>query len=136
MLSKKTKYGIKALVYLAKQADREPVQITKIAKEENISRKFLELILLSLKKNGLLGSKKGKSGGYYLIKEPKEINMAVVMRILEGPIAMVPCVSLNYYEPCADCVDETQCAVHNLMLEVRDNTLKIFNNRTLLDILS
>jgi len=136
MLSKKTKYGIKALVYLAKQETKVPVQIGTISLAENISQKFLESILLTLKKNGVLGSKKGKTGGYYLIKEAKEIKMSAVMRVLEGPIAMVPCVSLNFYEKCADCPDETVCAVHNLMLEVRDSTLQIFNNKSLFDLIS
>jgi len=134
MLSKKTKYGIKALVYLAKQEDRIPVQISVISESENISRKFLESILLTLKKNGILGSKKGKGGGYYLLKEPIDIPMTTVMRLLEGPIAMVPCVSLNFYEKCDDCPDENVCAVHNLMLKVRDNTLEIFRNTTLADL--
>jgi Rrf2 family protein len=134
MLSKKTKYGIKALVYLAKQEDRIPVQISVISNAENISRKFLETILLTLRKNGILGSKKGKGGGYYLLREPKDIPMTTVMRLLEGPIAMVPCVSLNFYEKCDDCPDENACAVHSLMLKVRDNTLEIFRNTTLADI--
>lgn len=136
MLSKKTKYGIKALVHLAKKQDTTPVQISLISKEENISQKFLETILLTLKRNGFLGSKKGKTGGYYLLMDPKDIKMSAVMRILEGPIAMVPCVSLNFYEKCDDCPDESICAVHNLMLEVRDNTLAIFNNKTLFDLIS
>lgn len=134
MLSKKTKYGIKAIVYLAKQEDRTPVQIATISKEESISLKFLESILLTLRKNGLLGSKKGKGGGYYLLKTPQEINMAHVMRILEGPIAMVPCVSLNFYERCDDCPDENACAVHSLMIQVRDSSLEIFRNTTLSDL--
>ena len=134
MLSKKTKYGIKALVYLARQEDRRPVQISSISKAENISHKFLESILLVLKKSGILSSKKGKSGGYYLLKEPKDIQMTTVMRLLEGPIAMVPCVSLNFYEKCDDCPDEKTCAVHKLMLEVRDKTLDIFRNTTLADL--
>ena len=134
MLSKKTKYGIKALVYLAKQEDRNPVQISIISKAENISQKFLESILLTLRKNGILGSKKGKGGGYYLLKDPKEIPMTDVMRLLEGPIAMVPCVSLNFYEKCDDCPDENVCSVHKIMLKVRDNTLEIFRNTTLADL--
>ena len=134
MLSKKTKYGIKALTYLAKLEDRIPVSIATISKSENISLKFLESILLTLRKNGFLGSKKGKGGGYYLLKEPEDIQMTSVMRVLEGPIAMVPCVSLNFYEKCADCPDESACAVHNLMIQVRDNTLDIFRNTSLADL--
>jgi len=134
VLSKKTKYGIKALVHLAKQEERSPVQIGTISLAENISQKFLESILLSLKKTGFLGSKKGKGGGYYLLKDPKDIPMTTVMRVLEGPIAMVPCVSLNFYEKCADCPDENTCAVNKIMLEVRDSTLEIFKNTTLHDL--
>ncbi|RTY75960.1 RrF2 family transcriptional regulator [Flavobacterium sp. LS1R10] len=134
MLSKKTKYGIKALTFLARQKNNFPVQIAEIAKSETISIKFLESILLLLRHSGFLGAKKGKGGGYYLIKDPKEINMAHVYRILEGPIALLPCASHNFYEPCGDCADETTCAVRKLMTEVRDNTLMILENNTLADI--
>lgn len=135
MLSKKTKYGLKALTYLASQKDKQPVQIAVIAKQENISQKFLESILLSLRKTGILGSKKGKGGGYYLIKPPEEILMTDIMRILEGPIAMVPCVSLNFYEKCDDCPDENICAVNKLMLQVRDSALDVYRNNTLADLI-
>lgn len=133
MLSKKTKYGLKALTYIVRHEGENPVQVGEIAKFEQIPQKFLESILLTLRKSGFLGSKKGKNGGYYLLKEPKNILMTEVMRVLEGPIAMVPCVSLNYYEPCDDCPDEKTCSVHKLMLKVRDNTLDIFRNTTLAD---
>ena len=135
MLSKKTKYGLKALAFLASKDTREPVQIAEIASHENISQKFLESILLSLRKTGFLGSKKGKGGGYYLIKDPSEILMTSVIRVLEGPIAMVPCVSLNFYEKCDDCPDENACVVHNLMIQVRDSALKVYRNNTLADII-
>ncbi len=135
MLSKKTKYGLKALTYLASQKENTPVQIAEIAENENISQKFLESILLSLRKTGFLGSKKGKGGGYYLIKDPKEILMTDVMRILEGPIAMVPCVSLNFYEKCDDCPSETICSVNKLMLKVRDANLEVYRNNTLADLI-
>ncbi len=135
MLSKKTKYGLKALSYLASRDDRQPVPIAEVAKHENISQKFLESILLTLRKSGLLGSKKGKGGGYYLIKQPKDVLLTDVMRILEGPIAMVPCVSLNFYEKCDDCPDEDSCSVHKLMLQVRDSALKIYRKNTLADLI-
>ncbi len=135
MLSKKTKYGLKALAYLASQKENTPVQISEISENENISQKFLESILLSLRKSGFLGSKKGKGGGYYLIKDPKEILMTDVMRILEGPIAMVPCVSLNFYEKCDDCPDEATCSVNKLMLKVRDANLDVYRNNTLADLI-
>jgi Rrf2 family protein len=135
MLSKKTKYGLKALAYLGHQKDKKPVQIAEIAAHENISQKFLESILLSLRKTGFLGSKKGKGGGYYLLKNPEDILMTDVMRVLEGPISMVPCVSLNFYETCNDCPDEAACSVHKLMLKVRDANLSVYRENTLADIL-
>lgn len=134
MLSKKTKYGLKALTFIARSEGDSPVQVGEIAKSEQIPQKFLEGILLTLRKSGILGSKKGKHGGYYLRQEPSEIKMTDVMRVLEGPIAMIPCVSLNYYEKCDDCPDEHQCSVHKLMIEVRDNTLQVFRNTTLADL--
>ncbi len=134
MISKKTKYGLKALAFLAKQKDKTPVQSSEIAKSENISSKFLESIMLDLRKAGLLGSKKGKGGGYYLLKDPTEIHMTSVIRVLEGPIAMLPCVSLNYYEKCLDCPDEVTCSVHKLMIQVRDSTLQVLGDNTLADL--
>lgn len=134
MLSKKTKYGIKALAYIARKNERKPVQASEISESENISQKFLESILLELRKSGFLGSKKGKGGGYYLIKEPADIRMTAVIRVLEGPIAMVPCVSLNYYEKCDDCPDEKTCSVHKLMIQVRDASLNVLGENTLEDI--
>ena len=134
MLSKKTKYGIKALTFLARRENNEPVAIADIAQSEHISVKFLESILLLLRNSGFLGAKKGKGGGYYLIKDPKEISMAKVYRILEGPIALLPCASHNFYEKCDDCDDENLCAARRLMTQVRDNTLKILESNTLADI--
>ncbi|RMA57212.1 RrF2 family transcriptional regulator [Ulvibacter antarcticus] len=135
MLSRKTKYGLKALSYLARNQDDAPVQISVISNAENISLKFLESILLTLKKAGFLGSKKGKGGGYYLLREAEKISIASVYRVLEGPIALVPCVSLNFYEKCDDCPDEDLCSVHNLMIDVRDSNLKILENTTLSDLI-
>ena len=133
MLSKKTKYGLKALSYLAKKKQFEPVLISEISEAENISKKFLESILLLLKKNGILSSKKGKGGGYFLLNHPKDIKLSTIIRLLEGPIAMLPCASLNYYEKCDDCTSEEICNLNRLMVEVRDNTLKILENKTLED---
>jgi Rrf2 family protein len=134
MLSKKTKYGLKALAFIARQEKGDMVQIATISKSENISHKFLESILLTLRKAGFLGAKKGKGGGYYMLKDASEIKMTDVIRTLEGPIAMLPCVSLNYYEKCDDCPDEDACSVHKLMIQVRDNTLKILRKNTLADL--
>lgn len=134
MLSRKTKYGLKAIKYLAMQGSENPVLIVEISENENIPRKFLEAILLQLKNNGFLGSKKGKGGGYYLIKDPAEVTLASLIRVLEGPIAMLPCVSLNFYEKCDDCATEEACSLNLLMAEVRDKTLGILENKTINDL--
>ncbi|TVZ22041.1 BadM/Rrf2 family transcriptional regulator [Dokdonia sp. Hel_I_63] len=137
MLSRKTKYGIKALTYIAREQREDTlVQIGTIAESENISQKFLESIMLTLKKAGFVSSRKGKGGGYQLRREPKDIKMVEVMRVLEGPVAMLPCVSLNYYERCADCKDEDACSVHSLMIQIRDNTLLVLEKNTLADLVA
>lgn len=134
MLSKKTQYAFHALTYLAEKEGNAPVLISEIADTKQISLKFLEIILLELKKAGILGSKKGRGGGYYLIKPAEEVAIAKIIRLLDGPIALLPCVSLNYYEKCENC-DETSCGLHDVMTEVRDETLKVLENKTLADIL-
>ncbi|WP_147676153.1 RrF2 family transcriptional regulator [Algibacter pacificus] len=134
MLSKKTKYGLKALAFIARNQSDSPVPVNEIAKHEKIPQKFLESILLTLRKAGILSSKKGKHGGYYLRQPATEVKMTDVMRVLEGPIAMVPCVSLNFYEKCDDCPDEDQCSVNKLMIMIRDNTLKVLRDNTLADL--
>lgn len=105
-----------------------------MAESEHISLKFLESILLDLKKQGFLGSKKGKGGGYYLLKPANEITLAAVIRVLEGPIAWLPCVSLNYYEKCTDCISEDACTIHHMMVEVRDSILSVVENKTVQDL--
>ncbi|MER2996647.1 RrF2 family transcriptional regulator [Pontibacter populi] len=135
MLSKKTKYAFHALSYLAENQDKGAILIQEIAEAKNISQKFLECILLDLKKAGVLGSKKGKGGGYYLIKKPEEITLARIIRLLNGPIAWLPCVSLNYYEKCGDCQDEATCNMHLIMCQVRDQTLSIVENKTVQDLI-
>jgi len=134
MLSRRTKYGLKALTFIARQEQGVKVQIAVISASETISHKFLESILLSLRKAGFLGAKKGKGGGYYLLKPAKEIMMSDIIRLLEGPIAMLPCVSLNFYEKCEDCPDENKCAVNRLMIEVRDSTLAVLKSKSLADL--
>ena len=136
MLSKKTKYGIKASAYLARRLENTPVQISEIANHESISIKFLERILLELKRAGVLDSKKGKGGGYFLARLPKDIPMTDIIRTLEGPIAMVPCVSLNFYKKCDDCKSEEVCAVNKLMIQVRDSSLQVFRNTSLQDLIN
>lgn len=134
MLSKKTKYGLKAMAYLARQPERNPILISEISMEETIPQKFLEGILLDLKKNGLLASKKGKGGGYYLMKPAEQISVASIIRVLDGPIALLPCVSLNYYQKCDDCKDEVTCTLNRVMVKVRDKTLKVLESQSLEDL--
>jgi Rrf2 family protein len=131
MLSKKTKYGFKALIYIARQDPAVPVLISDISEKERIPKKFLEAILLDLKKFGILGSKKGKGGGYYLLKDPKTVTAATLIRVLDGPIAMLPCVSLNFYERCDDCPDEDACSLHHFLADVRDSTINMMQDKTL-----
>lgn len=134
MISKKTKYGLKALSYLSKQELKKPILISEIAQTQNISQKFLESILLELKRKGFLGSKKGKGGGYYLLRPGCDISVAAVFRALEGPIAWLPCVSLNYYEKCDDCQDEEGCSLNRTMIEVRDSVLKVVEQKSIADL--
>ena len=136
MLSKKTKYAIKALVILGKNADQPPMQISKIAEEERIPKKFLEQILLDLRNAGFLYSKKGAGGGYSLNKDPKDIFLVSIMRITDGPIAMVPCASLNFYHKCEECKDETTCGIRDLFVQVRDATVKILSETSIADVIS
>ena len=133
MLSKKTQYAFKALMYLAQKNSDEPVLIAEISQRRNIPLKFLENILLELKKNGILESKKGKGGGYYLAKRAEKIFLADVMRLIDGPIALLPCVSLHFYKQCGEC-DEGYCGLRRIMIEVRDATLAILENKTVADI--
>ena len=135
MISKKTKYALKGLLYLARKYDQGPVLISDLARDERIPKKFLELILLSLKNNGILQSKKGKGGGYYLGKPPKDISMGKVIRILEGPLAPVPCVSETAYAKCEECDDERTCGIRLMMKDVRDAMAKILDGTTLADVL-
>jgi len=133
MLSKKSQYAFKALMYLAQHTDKGPVLIAEIAKKKKIPLKFLENILLELKKAGVLESKKGKGGGYYFAVPPAQVPIAKVMRLLDGPIALLPCVSLNFYERCKNC-DEKSCGLHDMMVSVRDATLKVLEKRSVADI--
>ena len=133
MLSKKSQYALKALMYLAQNTDKGPVLIAEIAKKKKIPLKFLENILLELKKAGVLESKKGKGGGYYFAVPPAQVPVAKVMRLLDGPIALLPCVSLNFYERCKNC-DEKSCGLHDMMVNVRDVTLKVLEKRSVADI--
>lgn len=134
MLSKKTQYALKALGYLAAKFGEGPVLIAEIAKKKKIPVKFLETILLELKQAGVLDSKKGKGGGYYLTQNPKKTSLATAIRLVGGPIALLPCVSLNFYEKCKDC-NEAVCGLNKAMLITRDATLKILEKKTLAELI-
>ncbi|MFS8615351.1 MAG: Rrf2 family transcriptional regulator [Solitalea sp.] len=134
MLSKKTKYAIKALVALAKSEKGVPVLISKLAEDERIPKKFLELILLELRNAGVLHSKKGAGGGYYMAKDPAEVKLVQILRVTDGPIALLPCVSLNFYERCEECRDEVTCGIRNVFIDVRDAALKILSETSIADI--
>lgn len=133
MLSQKAQYAFRALTYLVNHYDRGPVLISEIAESKIIPLKFLENILLQLKKADILDSKKGKGGGYYLKAHPSKTSVANVVRVVDGPIAMLPCVSLYFYQKCKNC-DETNCGLHAIMEAVRDATLGVLENKTLQDL--
>lgn len=135
MLSKKTQYAFRALTDLAENYGKGPTLIYDISSRKNIPLKFLENILNELKKADFLESKKGKGGGYILKVPPKKINLAAVIRIINGPIALLPCVSLNFYKRCEDC-NEENCGLKRVMEITRDATLKILEKKTLADILA
>ncbi|NOT75818.1 MAG: Rrf2 family transcriptional regulator [Cyclobacteriaceae bacterium] len=131
MLSKKCKYAIHALVYLAERYQKGPVHIQDIAEAQKIPKKFLEAILLEMRNAKILHSKKGKGGGYYLYKRPEDVNMIEIIRLMDGAISLLPCVSLNYYEPCEECRDEVTCGIRDAFTNVRDETLKLLSKSTL-----
>ena len=135
MLSKKTRYAIKALVIMGKNFGNEPMKISRIAAEEHIPKKFLEQILLDLRNAGLLYSKKGAGGGYKLIKDPKEIFLVQILRITGGPIALLPCVSLNFYQRCEECIDEGTCGIRDVFVDVRNASLKILTETSIADVI-
>lgn len=136
MLSKKTKYAIKALVALGKNLDLPPMQISRIAEEERIPKKFLEQILLDLRNAGFLYSKKGAGGGYSLNKKPEDIYLVQILRLTDGPVAMLPCASLNFYHKCDECKDEITCGIRSAFIDVRDATLKILGETSIADLIA
>jgi Rrf2 family protein len=131
MITNKAKYALKSMIALARNFGKGPLVIEDLSKQEHIPRKFLEAILCELKNAGLLQSRKGKGGGYELHREPSEISMATILRIIDGPIAPLPCVSLNFYEACSDCPDEVSCSLHRTLIAVRDANLSVMEHTTL-----
>jgi Rrf2 family protein len=136
MISKKAKYALKALKFLSERFElKKPVLISEIAEHEQIPKKFLEAILLELRNNGILHSQKGKGGGYMLRTGPESISFAKILRIVDGPIAPILCVSLNFYGKCDDCVDELECKLRSILTKVRDANLNVYENTSLKDML-
>jgi Rrf2 family protein len=130
-LSRKTKYALTALQRLAREEGRGPVLIAELARQDEMPRKFLELILLELKNHGLLESKRGKGGGYLLRKRADQITLGEVIRLFDGPLAPIPCASERQFKKCDDCPDFASCGTRLVMREVRDATAKILDNTTL-----
>ena len=133
-LSKKGKYALRALYHLTREHGRGPVLIATLAQQESIPHKFLELILLHLKNNRLVDSKKGRNGGYFLAKEPNEITVGSIIRLIDGPLAPLPCASETAYRKCEECIDAQNCGTRIVMRRVRDAMAEILDHTTLADV--
>ncbi len=131
MLTRRSKYGLKALLLLAREYDRGPILASELAEREMIPAKFLQGILLDLKRRGLVGSRRGVGGGYRLARDPATIDFGEIVRILEGPLALTPCVSQTAYHRCEECADERRCGIRLVMKQVRDQTARILEGATL-----
>jgi Rrf2 family protein len=134
-ISKRTQYGLKAMLALGRRYRQQPVLIATLAKEESIPLKFLEVILLDLKGHGLLESKKGKGGGYLLSRPPSTITLGSVIRMIEGPLAPLPCASETAFIACPECKDIEGCGIRIIMRQVRDAMVSVLDNTTLADLL-
>jgi Rrf2 family protein len=131
MLTRKGKYGLKAMILLAREYGRGPILIGDLAEQEAIPKKFLESILVALKHRGLVHSRKGPHGGYQLSRSPEQISVGDIVRTLDGPLALVSCVSQTAYSPCEECVTEKDCTVRRVFQQVRDETARILDGTTL-----
>jgi Rrf2 family protein len=131
MLSQKAKYALKALFVLGEHQGTEPVMIADVAERAGVPRKFLEQILLEMKRRGIVHSVRGKFGGYTLGRKPEDITFAEVLRVIDGPLALSPCASVTAYRKCDDCDDETVCAIRRVLVAVRDSTAAILEKHTL-----
>ncbi len=134
MLSQKSKYALQALAYLAAHQHDGPILMPLISEQKQIPLRFLENIMHELKQHGFLTSFRGRHGGYALAKSPENIRLADIIRIVNGPIAMLSCVSLHFYQPCEGCTEDV-CGLHDVMIEARDAILSILEGRTLADII-
>ena len=133
MLTNRAKYAIKALLHLAHKRGEGPVGAGVIAESEHIPLKFLELILLQLRNHGIIRSKVGKGGGHEMVKEPEDITLLMVVRVIDGPVAPLPCLSHTAYQRCDDCDDEKTCGTRRLFKTVHDATIESLSSMTLAD---
>lgn len=131
MLTQKTRYALRSLLYLVERGGAGPVQISEIAETQQVPRKYLELIMLDLKRAGIVYSQRGPGGGYVLARAPDAISFGEVIRVIDGPLAMVPCASLNFYQRCGDCHDEATCAIRRVMARVRMDTARVLDGTSL-----
>ena len=131
MLSQRSRYAMKALIHLAQGYGREPRQVSQISEAENIPRKFLEAIFSDLRRANLVTSARGKHGGYELARTPDKITFGEVLRVTDGPLALVPCASKQFYRRCDDCVDEASCAIRHIFANVRDEVSAILDSTSL-----
>ncbi|MDB5724417.1 MAG: transcriptional regulator [Novosphingobium sp.] len=136
MLSQQSRYALKALFFLAQQNSEKPLPAAEIAAASNVPRKFLEAILLDLKIAGIIHSTRGKAGGYTLVRPPEKITFGEVIRVTDGPLALIHCASRRFYRKCLDCPDEGACALRRIMIEARDQLAAVLDNRTLADAIS
>jgi Rrf2 family protein len=136
MITQKTKYALHAVLALAENFGKGPMLISEIARKEKLPKKFLEVILLELKNKGILCSKKGKGGGYALAKPPDDVSFGEIVRLFNGPLAYVSCVSQTAYAKCPECRDEMHCGIRMVMKKVRDETARILDGTTLADVLA
>lgn len=131
MLAQKTRYALRSLLYLFEEGDGAPVQLAQIAKTQQVPPKYLELIMLDLKRAGMVRSVRGPKGGYVLARDPSEISFGDIVRVMEGPIALVPCASVNFYARCGDCHDEASCAIRRAFAMVRDESARVLDGISL-----
>lgn len=131
MLAQKTRYALRALLFLTENHGGSAVQLARIAETQQVPPKYLELIMLDLKKAGMVTSVRGPKGGYTLARDPQSISFGEIVRVMEGPIALVPCASVNFYSRCGDCHDEATCAIRRAFAEIRDQSAAILEGISL-----
>jgi Rrf2 family protein len=135
MISQRCRYGLKAMLNLARSAQPTPKDVASISAEENIPRKFLESIMSELRQGGVVAAQRGKTGGYRLARPAELITFGEIMRLIDGPLALIPCVSQKFYRRCDDCHDEKACALRRVMARVRREASDILDRTTLDDAL-